>query len=40
MRAEQATGYPFRGIFQNQTASGKDRQRYPLNLTVFWFRLV
>jgi hypothetical protein len=39
MRAEQAKNYAFQRIFQNQTASGKDRQRYPLYTTVFWFRL-
>ena len=39
MRAEQARNYPFQRIIQNQTASGKDRQRYPLYVTVLWFRL-
>lgn len=38
-RAEQARNYPSQRIFQNQPPYGKDRQSYPLNLTVFWFRL-
>jgi hypothetical protein len=36
-RAEQATNYPSRRIFQNKLPHGKDRQRYALYLTVFWF---
>jgi hypothetical protein len=39
MRAERARNYPSQRILQNQTAYGKDRQRYPLYLTVFSFRL-
>jgi hypothetical protein len=35
MRAEQAINYPFRRIFQNQTAYWKR----PFNLPIFWFRL-
>jgi hypothetical protein len=31
--------YPFQRIFQNKPPYKKDRQRYPLYLTVFWFRL-
>ena len=31
--------YPSQRIFQNKPPHGKDRQRYALNLTVFWFRL-
>jgi hypothetical protein len=34
---EQATNYPFQRIFQNKPPYGKDRQRYALYLTVFWF---
>jgi len=30
--------YPFQRTFQNKPPYGKDRQRYPLYLTVFWFR--
>jgi hypothetical protein len=40
-RNERRIGYkPRPAHFQKQTAYGKDRQRYPLYLTVFWFRLV
>ncbi len=39
-RTERATHYPFQRIFQNRPPDGKDRQRYPFYLTVFWFRLV
>jgi hypothetical protein len=38
-RAEQAKNCPFQRIFKNMPPYGKDRQRYPLYLTVFWFRL-
>jgi hypothetical protein len=38
-RADQARNYPFQRILQNRSFYGKDRQRYPLYLTVFWFRL-
>ena len=37
-RADQAMNYPFQRTFQNKPPYGKDRQRYPLYLTVFWFR--
>jgi len=36
-RTEQATNYPFQRIFQNKPPYRKDRQRYALYLTVFWF---
>jgi hypothetical protein len=36
-RTEQATNYPFQRIFKNKPPYGKDRQRYALYLTVFWF---
>jgi hypothetical protein len=36
-RTEQATNYPSQRIFQNKPPYGKDRQRYALYLTVFWF---
>jgi hypothetical protein len=29
--------YPFQRIFKNKPPYGKDRQRYALYLTVFWF---
>jgi len=32
-----AINYPFRCSFRNKPANGKDRQRYALYLTVFWF---
>ena len=35
---EQAVNYPFHCVFGNKSAYGKDRQRYALYLTVFWFR--
>jgi hypothetical protein len=34
-RAGQATSFPSQRIFQNMPPYRKDRQRYPLNLTVF-----
>jgi len=36
-RSEQAINYPSNRIFQNKPPYGKDRQRYALYLTVFWF---
>ncbi len=36
-RTEEATNYPLQRIFQNKPPYGKDRQRYALYLTVFWF---
>ena len=38
-RAEQATNYPSQRIFRSKPPYGKDRQRYALYLTVFWFWL-
>jgi hypothetical protein len=38
-RSEQAINYPSERIFKNKPPYGKDRQRYALYLTVFWFRL-
>jgi hypothetical protein len=37
--AERAKNYPSQPIFQNKPPWRKDRQRYALQLTVFWFRL-
>lgn len=37
--AEEANNYPFQHILQNKPPYGKDRQRYPLNLTAFRFQL-
>jgi hypothetical protein len=34
---KQATNYPSQRIFQNKPPYGKDRQRFALYLTVFWF---
>lgn len=33
--SEQGANYLFQRIFQNKPLYGKDRQRYPLDLTAF-----